>query len=161
MKNYIPENISYLVNKMKISQNEFGAIFDLKNGAINSYLVKKALPKIETIQKICDYFDITIDAFINTSLEETNGGKNTKKETTLNAVNTGSNEQFAKELQLRDDLIAFYKEKVERLEKSNSENENEDMLFKMIKEIHHITLRNDIKQSISDSTKKDLPEKSV
>ncbi|WP_130736931.1 helix-turn-helix transcriptional regulator [Flavobacterium sp. J27] len=158
MKNYISENISYLVAKMRGSQDELGSIFDLKRGTINTYISKKAQPKIETIQKICDYFDITIDAFINTSLEETNGGKNVKN-ATLNAA-AGNNENFAKELQLRDDLIAFYKEKVERLEKSNSENSNEEMLFKMVKEIHHITLRNDIKQSIDDS-KKDLPEKSI
>lgn len=161
MKNYISENISYLVTKMRGSQDDLGSIFDLKRGTINTYISKKAQPKIETIQKICDYFDITIDAFINTPLEDNDDGKVTKKDASLNAVSTGTNEQFAKELQLRDDLIAFYKEKVERLEKSNAENENEDMLFKMVKEIHHITLRNDIKQSISDSTKKDLPEKSV
>ncbi len=70
MRNYIPENILYLVNRMNCSQNEFGAMFDLNNGAINSYIVRKALPKIETIQKICTYFEINIDDFINKPLED-------------------------------------------------------------------------------------------
>lgn len=70
MKNYIPENISFLVARMNCSQNEFGAMFGLNNGAVNSYVVRKALPKIETIQKICNYFEIRIDDFINQPLHE-------------------------------------------------------------------------------------------
>lgn len=70
MKNYISENISYLVNKMRCSQDEFGAIFDLKRSVISQYIKEKSQPKIETIQRICEYFEITIDDFINRSLEE-------------------------------------------------------------------------------------------
>jgi len=70
IKNYISENITHLVGRLKCSQDEFGAVFDLNRGAINSYISKKAQPKIETIQKICEHFKITIDDFINTSLEE-------------------------------------------------------------------------------------------
>lgn len=70
MKNYISENISYLVNKMRCSQDEFGALFDLKRSVISQYIKEKSQPKIETIQRICDYFEITIDDFINRSLEE-------------------------------------------------------------------------------------------
>ena len=70
MKNYISENISYLVKKMNCSQDEFGEIFDLKKSSISSYVSKKAQPKIETIQKICEYFNITIDDFINKDLSK-------------------------------------------------------------------------------------------
>lgn len=70
MKNYISENISYLVNKMRCSQDEFGAIFDLKRSVVSQYIKEKSQPRIETIQRICAHFQITIDDFINKSLEE-------------------------------------------------------------------------------------------
>ena len=76
MKNYISENISYLVNKMRCSQDEFGAIFDLKRSVISQYIKEKSQPKIETIHRICEYFEITIDDFINRSLEEVKENKN-------------------------------------------------------------------------------------
>ena len=68
IENYISENISYLLSKSNLAQDEFGAIFDLKRGAINSYARKVAIPKIETIQKICLHFEISIDDFVNTDL---------------------------------------------------------------------------------------------
>ena len=70
MKNYISENISYLVNKMRCSQDEFGALFDLNRSVISQYIKEKSQPKIETIQRICEYFEITIDDFINRSLQD-------------------------------------------------------------------------------------------
>lgn len=113
MKNFISENISYLVKKGKHKQDDFGLLFDLKKGVINQYLLGKSNPKIETIQRICEYFKISIDAFINTSLEET-GGKIAKKEA---ATNVATNiEVVAKEIEIRDELIAFYKEKIESYE---------------------------------------------
>lgn len=72
IKNYISENISYLVTKSKLSQDEFGETFDLKRGAINSYVRKIAIPKVETIQKICLHFEISIDDFVNLKLSELN-----------------------------------------------------------------------------------------
>lgn len=68
MKNYIAENILYFVKLSKLSQDDFGAMFDLKRGSINSYASGKSLPKVETIQKICIYFKVTIDDFINLDL---------------------------------------------------------------------------------------------
>lgn len=78
MKNYISENISYLVTKMRCSQDEFGSLFDLNRSVISQYIKEKSQPKIETIQRICDYFEISIDDFINKSLEEVK--KNTLNE---------------------------------------------------------------------------------
>ena len=68
IKNFISENISHLVTKSKLSQDEFGETFDLKRGAINSYIRKIAIPKVETIQKICLHYEISIDDFVNTDL---------------------------------------------------------------------------------------------
>ena len=66
--NFISLNIKYLLNTNNFSQNDFGDIFELKRGVINHYVSGKVMPKIETIQKICDYFNISIDDFINKDL---------------------------------------------------------------------------------------------
>jgi HTH-type transcriptional regulator/antitoxin PezA len=76
IENYISENISYLFKKEDISQDEFGEIFDVGKGLISNYINKRALPKIETIQKICKHYSITIDEFVNHKL-----GDEVKKKT--------------------------------------------------------------------------------
>lgn len=68
LKNYIPVNISYLVRKINLSQDEFGSTFEVGRGLISNYINGKALPKIETIQRICAHFEISIDDFVNTDL---------------------------------------------------------------------------------------------
>lgn len=70
MKNYISENILFLISKIKCSQDEFGKMFSLNRGNISQYINEKTQPKIETIQKICAYFEISIDDFINKRLSE-------------------------------------------------------------------------------------------
>ncbi|MFN3753345.1 hypothetical protein [Flavobacterium sp.] len=72
MKNYISQNIDFLVKKMNSSQNEFGKMFGLGTGIVSSYITKNVIPKIETIQKICIHFEITIDDFINKDLSKEN-----------------------------------------------------------------------------------------
>lgn len=68
--NYISENINHLLVKSNLTQDDFGETFQLKRGAINSYVRKIAIPKIETIQKICNHYEISIDSFINEKLSE-------------------------------------------------------------------------------------------
>jgi len=68
MKNFIGLNIKYLYEENKLSQNEFGEIFDLKKGVVSTYVNGKTNPQVETIQKICDHFNISIDDFINKNL---------------------------------------------------------------------------------------------
>lgn len=70
MKIYISENIDFLIRKSRFSQKEFGDLFDLKPNVVSQYVKNISYPKIETIQKICAYFEITIDDFINESLQE-------------------------------------------------------------------------------------------
>ncbi len=66
--NYISLNIKYLTGKEKVKKDEFGRIFGLNRGAISAYISEKAQPKIETLQKISAYFQISIDDLINTNL---------------------------------------------------------------------------------------------
>lgn len=68
IKNYISINISCLLKKSNLSQEDFGAFFELGKGLVSNYIHGRALPKIETIQRICLHFEITIDDFINTDL---------------------------------------------------------------------------------------------
>lgn len=69
IKNYISENISYLSSKEPhLTQDEFGEMFDLGKGLISNYIGKRAKPKIETIQRICLHYKITIDDFVNKEL---------------------------------------------------------------------------------------------
>jgi transcriptional regulator with XRE-family HTH domain len=70
MKNFISINIIYLAHKSRLGQDDFGIMFDLKRGAINSYCTNKALPKIETIQRICKHYEILIDDFVNRDLSK-------------------------------------------------------------------------------------------
>lgn len=70
INNNISANISYLVKKTRFSQSDFGNLFNLKQTVVNQYINGKSFPKIETIQKICNYFEISIDDFINTDLSE-------------------------------------------------------------------------------------------
>ncbi|MXN90189.1 helix-turn-helix domain-containing protein [Flavobacterium sp. Sd200] len=68
MINYIGLNIKYLCDKNKLSQKEFGEIFEQKQATINTYINGRSNPNVETIQKICKHFGITIDDFINLDL---------------------------------------------------------------------------------------------
>lgn len=70
MDNFISLNISKLVEKENLSKDAFGRMFDLKRGAISSYIDGKALPKIETLQKISAHYQISIDKLINQNIEE-------------------------------------------------------------------------------------------
>ena len=68
IKTYISTNISYLVRRLNIGQDEFGQTFEVGKGLISNYINGRALPKIETIQRICLHFEITIDDFVNKDL---------------------------------------------------------------------------------------------
>lgn len=70
IENYISENITYLISISKdiFTQDEFGNLFELNRGAVNSYVKKKAVPRLETIQRICKHYEITIDDFVNKNL---------------------------------------------------------------------------------------------
>ena len=52
--NYIKLNINYLVEKENKGKDGFGNLFNLNRGTIGTYINGKALPKIETLQKISE-----------------------------------------------------------------------------------------------------------
>lgn len=67
---YISLNIKYLQEKEKLTQNEFGEMFGLGKGVVNSYIAGKATPRLETIMQICKYFNISIDDFVYKELSK-------------------------------------------------------------------------------------------
>lgn len=75
MKNYIGLNIKYLCEQNLLKQDEFGLLFDLNKGVVGTYVRESANPKIEVIQKICSYYKISIDEFVNTDLSNKKGKK--------------------------------------------------------------------------------------
>lgn len=103
MKTYIPENITYLVEKIGCTQDEFTVIFGLPKKPINSSTLHKDLLKIETVMQICEYFDISLDDFINKSLADKNSLDTIKVETKSDL------------LKKQSDLIAALEGEVKRL----------------------------------------------
>lgn len=63
-------NIKYLIGVNNLTQKDFGELFGLASGAINTYVKEKAIPKLETMQQICKHFNITLDDFVNTDLSQ-------------------------------------------------------------------------------------------
>lgn len=75
MNNYISLNIKFLCERESLTQNEFGELFGLKRSVIATYMAG-TMPKIETIQRICEHFNLSIDDFINTEMRTGKGKKN-------------------------------------------------------------------------------------
>ncbi|QEE49626.1 helix-turn-helix transcriptional regulator [Flavobacterium alkalisoli] len=105
MKNFISENISYLVKENNYRQDDFGILFDLKKGVINQYIQGKSLPKIETLQKICSHFKITLDDLVNSELSEA-----AYKSKSQQQVATEQNTPYNNE---KDAIIAAQRETIE------------------------------------------------
>jgi transcriptional regulator with XRE-family HTH domain len=63
-------NIKFLSDIEEKSLDMFGKIFELNRGAISSYISGKATPKLETLQKISEYYDLSLDYLINKDLSK-------------------------------------------------------------------------------------------
>jgi transcriptional regulator with XRE-family HTH domain len=70
INNYISINLKYMLSQQKSNMDDFGHQFDLNRGMISQYVRMIATPKLETIQKICVHYAITIDDFVNSDLNE-------------------------------------------------------------------------------------------
>ncbi|MEO1010386.1 MAG: LexA family transcriptional regulator [Bacteroidota bacterium] len=71
MKNkYISLNINYLLSKENVGKDAFGKLFGLNRGAIGSYIDGKSRPKIETLQKISEKYNLTLDDLVNGDLSQ-------------------------------------------------------------------------------------------
>ncbi len=65
---YIGKNIRKIRMSKKLTQTEFAELFDLKRTAVGSYEEGRAEPKIDTLIKIADYFNLTLDQLLRKEL---------------------------------------------------------------------------------------------
>lgn len=128
-KIYISENIQFLFKKEKnLTQDEFGEMFNIGKGLISNYINEKALPKIETLINICDYYKLTLDELVRTSLIEKNyRNKDEEKLSSTHEPPEGYGiihlkyvEMLEKSNEDKDKLIKQYEEKLEIHEKNSS-----------------------------------------
>jgi transcriptional regulator with XRE-family HTH domain len=68
--NYISLNIKYLFDSQDLSEENYGKLFDLNRGAIQSYTTGKASPKIEALQKIAVKYNLLIDDLVNRDISK-------------------------------------------------------------------------------------------
>jgi transcriptional regulator with XRE-family HTH domain len=123
MDNFIGLNIRFLCSKNKLSQKDFGDLFDIKQSTISTYLAGRSNPQVETIQKICEYFKITADEFINIDLAESDKYSNKDKTSTGSKKNTyqvGDNNNSKSNNNNSSNLEDNWKQKFEFLERENA-----------------------------------------
>lgn len=127
MENFISTNISHLISKEKTTQDDFGAMFDVGKGLISNYVNGKALPKIETLVKICDKYNLTLDELVRSSLIEKNYRKKEEKPILVNELPEGYGlihlkyvETLENSLRDKDKLIENYEQQLGIREKNSS-----------------------------------------
>jgi transcriptional regulator with XRE-family HTH domain len=76
----IPSNIKFLRKKKGLTQQQFADELGIKRSLVGAYEEERADPKYDLLKKIANYFDISIDDFINESIDEKwlPGSKNTQ-----------------------------------------------------------------------------------
>lgn len=119
-KNYFSDNLSYLVDKSGLSQDDFGSILGLKRGSINTYINNKAFPKIDTLIKICEDYEVSLDDLIRNELKGSNPYAITEGK--LLRANEGNPEPYAvspryvelleKSIEDKDKIIKALEEKI-------------------------------------------------
>jgi transcriptional regulator with XRE-family HTH domain len=66
----IPSNIKFLRKKKGLTQQEFADELGIKRSLVGAYEEERADPKYELLRKIAMYFDVSIDDFINETIDE-------------------------------------------------------------------------------------------
>ena len=68
--NYISRNLRYLRKKANLTQEQFAGKVEMNRGNIASYEKGSAEPSIDKLQRIVQYFNTDLNAFIYKNLEE-------------------------------------------------------------------------------------------
>jgi transcriptional regulator with XRE-family HTH domain len=66
----IPSNIKFLRKKKGLTQQQFADELGIKRSLVGAYEEERAEPKYELLKKIAIYFDISVDDFINETIDE-------------------------------------------------------------------------------------------
>ena len=66
----IPSNIKFLRKKKGLTQQQFAEELSIKRSLVGAYEEERAEPKYELLKKIANYFEVSIDDFINETINE-------------------------------------------------------------------------------------------
>ncbi|HEY0244268.1 MAG TPA: XRE family transcriptional regulator [Mucilaginibacter sp.] len=66
----IPSNIKFLRKKKGLTQQQFADQIGIKRSLVGAYEEERAEPKYELLKKIALFFDVSIDDFINETINE-------------------------------------------------------------------------------------------
>lgn len=95
-------------------------MFDLGKGVVSTY-ISGSKPKIDTIQRICEHFQISIDDFINRDLSK--GGSEIFTKNMQYAAESGGNEtsvyiiqKLEETLAAKEEVIAMQRQRIKELE---------------------------------------------
>jgi len=66
----ISTNLKYLRKKKGLTQQQFADNMEIKRSLIGAYEEDRAEPKYDLLKKIAEYFDLTIDEFINEDIND-------------------------------------------------------------------------------------------
>ena len=66
----IPSNIKFLRKKKGLTQQQFADEMTIKRSLVGAYEEERAEPKYELLKKIAGFFDVSIDDFINDTINE-------------------------------------------------------------------------------------------
>lgn len=66
----ISNNLKYLRKKNNLTQQQFADIMNIKRSLVGAYEEDRAEPKYELLKKIAEYFELSIDEFINEEIND-------------------------------------------------------------------------------------------
>lgn len=72
---YIGQNLKFYVKYKRYTYSDVAEMIGATEGMVKHYVQKRTAPQIETIIKIADMMNISIDTLIRVKLTETNYGK--------------------------------------------------------------------------------------
>lgn len=129
MELYISHNIKHLISKENWDQSIFGQQFGISKAVVSHYVTGKNVPKIETLVKICEYFNLTLDQLVRENLStvtiyvdpatnefwrEPPASYNTKG---MNAGDNSLISELKQHLKTKDQLIESQERTINTLEK--------------------------------------------
>lgn len=103
-------NIKHLRQSQGLSQQQFANLFELSRGSVGSYEEGRADPKIETLVKIAQYYQLSLDQLVLGNL-----GEMKKKEELIRE------EPKTKDLPYIEDRISDLENRFTRLEQQMKE----------------------------------------
>lgn len=82
----IDSNIKFLRKSQGLTQEELARKIGVKRAMIGSYEEKRAQPKISALQSLSSFFNVSIDALINTDLSKQPDTENTRTDISGNSL---------------------------------------------------------------------------